>query len=166
MKKMLIVLALLIASGCAHTEPTRYQVFGIGKFRQIRNNPERHVGRLYAFAGRVANTERTRQRVVFQLFVQNHIAGPGEKLAGEGPLVVVYPAPGTTIADGHQVKVLGFMRRPDVGENVFGTTVSSLKLDAIALYDAFTQYPFCLSGYEDLFNKWKTGDPLAKISER
>ena len=162
MKKTLLVFALSIASGCAHPEPTRYQVFNIGKFRQIRNDPDRHVGRLYAFVGRVSNAEQTREKVSFELLVQDRIADLGERLASDGPLVVIYPAPDTTVADGHQVKVLGYIRGPDVGENVFGTTVSSFKLDAIALYDAFTKYSFQLSGYEDLSEKWKTGDPLTE----
>jgi len=162
MKKTLLALMLSIASGCAHPEPTRYQVFSIGKFRQIRNDPERHVGRLYAFVGRAINTEQTRERVSFQLLVQDRIADLGERVPSDGPLVVVYPAPDTTVADGHQVKVLGYIRGPDVGENVFGTTVSSFKLDAIALYDAFTKYSFRLPAYEELFQKWKTGDPLTE----
>ncbi|NOR66679.1 MAG: hypothetical protein GQ528_04910, partial [Woeseiaceae bacterium] len=55
MKKIVLVLALSIASGCAHPEPTRYQIFGISKFRQIKGNPKRYVGELYAFGGCVAN---------------------------------------------------------------------------------------------------------------
>lgn len=162
MKKMLFILALALAAGCAHPGPTRYQVFGVSKFRQIRNDPERHVGRLYAFAGTVINAEQTREKVSFQMLVQDRIAELGERLPGDGPLVVVYPAPDTTVADGHQVKVLGYVRRPEVGDNVFGKTVSSFKLDAIALYDAFTQYPFWLDQYEELYTKWKTGDPLTE----
>lgn len=162
MKKLLLVLALSVAAGCSHPEPERYETFGIGKFRQIRSNPERHVGRLYAFAGRVVNAEQTREKVSFQMLVQDRIADVGERLASEGPLVVVYPAPDTTIADNHQVKVLGYVRHPDVGENVFGATVSSFKLDAIAMYDTFTQYPFWLAGNEELHDKWKTGDPSAE----
>ena len=55
---------------------------------------------------------------------------------------------------------MGYVSKPIVGENVFGVKVSSFLLDAIAVYDAFTQYSFSLSGYEDLFEKWKTGEPL------
>ncbi|MBC8218554.1 MAG: hypothetical protein H8E73_08820 [Planctomycetes bacterium] len=160
MKKVLLVLALSIASGCAHPGPTRYHIFSINKFRQIRGNPKRYVGRLCAFGGRVANAEQTQDRVSFQLLVQNRIADMGERPASDGPLVVVYSAPGTTVADGHQVKVLGYLRDPVVGKNVFGVTVGSFTLDAIAVYDAFTQYSFSLSGYEELFEKWKTGEPL------
>ncbi len=165
MKKVLLVLALSIASGCAHPEPTRYQVFGISKFRQIRGNPDRYVGRLYAFVGRVVNAEQTRQKVSFQMLVQDRIADLGERLPGEGPLAVVYPAPETTVAENHQVKVLGYISEHDVGENVFGTTVNSFKLDAIAVYDSFTQYPFWLAGHEELYNKWKTGDPITEAEQ-
>ena len=160
MKRMLLTLALLVATGCAQPEPTRYQVFGVEKFRQIRNNPERYVGKLCAFVGRVVNAEQTREKVSFQMLVQDRVADLGERLPNDGPLVVVYPAPDTTVADNHQVKVLGYVRQPEVGDNVFGKTVSSFKLDAIAVYDAFTQYPFRLDRYEELYNKWKTGDPL------
>ncbi len=153
MKKILLVLALSIASGCAHPEPTRYQTFGINKFRQIKGNPKRYVGELYAFAGRVANAERTQYQVSFQLLVQNRLPDTGEQVANDGPLIVLYPGGNTTVADGHEVKVLGFVREPVVGGNVFGVTVGSFTLDAVAVYDAFTQYSFSLSGYEELFEK-------------
>jgi len=161
MKKLALVLVLFVTGGCTHPEPTRYQVFGINKFRQIRNEPRQYVGGIYAFAGRVVNAEQTRRNVSFQLLVQDRIAGIGDRLPSDGPLVVVYPAPDTTINDNHQVKVLGYISEHDVGENVFGATVSSFKLNAVAMYDTFTQYPFYLAGYEDLYNKWKTGDPLS-----
>ncbi len=160
MKKILLVFALLIVGGCAHREPTRYQTFGINKFRQIKGNPKRYAGELYAFGGRVANAERTLDRVSFQLLVQNRLQDTGEQLTNDGPLTVIYPGGETTVADGHQVKVLGYVREPDVGRNVFGVTVGSFTLDAIAVYDAFTQYSFSLSGYEELFEKWKTGESL------
>jgi starvation-inducible outer membrane lipoprotein len=160
MKKMLLVVALLMAGGCAHPEPTRYQIYGIDKFRQIKTNAERHAGELYAFGGRVVDAERTRGQASFRLMVQNRLADVGEQVASDGPLIVVYPGGNTTVADGHQVKVLGYVREPAVGKNVFGVTVASFTLDAIAVYDAFTQYPFWLSAYEELFEKWKTGEPL------
>ena len=160
MKKILFVLVLSVASGCAQTEPTRYQIFGIDKFRQIKRDPKRYAGELHAFGGLVANAEHTQDRVSFQLMVQNRLSDTGEQVANDGPLTVIYRSGNTTVADGHQVKVLGYVRKPAVGKNVFGVTVSSFTLDAIAMYDAFTQYTFALSGYEELFEKWKTGEPL------
>ena len=77
-------------------------------------------------------------------------------------LFVFYPSGKTTVADDHHVKVLGYIREPAVGKNVFGAKVSSLVLDAIALYDSFTRYPFWLSRDEKLFNKWKTGEPFTE----
>lgn len=160
MKKVMIVLALLIAAGCAHREPTRYQTFSIHKFRQIKGNPKRYVGELYAFGGRVVNAERKLESVSFQLLVQNRLQDTIEQVANAGPLTVFYPGGNTTVADGHQVKVLGYIRQPAVGSNVFGVTVGSFTLDAVAVYDAFTQYSFSLNGYEELFEKWKTGESL------
>ena len=160
MKKILFVVVLSIVCGCAQTEPTRYQIFGINKFRQIRGNPGRYAGELCAFGGRVANAEHTQDGVRFQLLVQNRLSDTGEQLPHDGPLTVVYRGANTTVARDHQVRVLGYVSKPDVGKNVFGVTVSSFVLDAIAVYDAFTQYSFSLSGYEELFEKWKTGEPL------
>ncbi len=160
MKKVLFVLALSIVAGCAHREPTRYQTFGIGKFRQIKGNPKRYAGELYAFGGRVVNAERTLERVSFQLLVQDRLQDTIEQVVNDGPLTVLYPAGNTTVADGHQVKVLGYVREPAVGRNVFGVKVGSFTLDAVAVYDAFTQYSFSLSGYEELLEKWKTGESL------
>jgi len=160
MKKILFVVALSIAGGCAQPEPTRYQIFGMNKFRQIKRNPKRYAGELCAFGGLVANAEQAQDRVSFQLLVQNRLSDTGKQVANDGPLTVVYPVGNTTVAHGHQVKVLGYVRKPAVGKNVFGVTVSSFALDAIAMYDAFTQYSFSVSGYEELFEKWKTGEPL------
>jgi hypothetical protein len=160
MKKILLILAVSIVSGCTPAEPTRYQIFGIEKFRQIKRDPERHAGRLYAFGGRVINAEETENQTTFQILVQNHISSTGSHVAGDGPLLVVYPGGETTVADDHQVKVLGYIREPTVGKNLFGATVGSFKLDAIAIYDSFTRYPFRLRRYERLFDKWKTGEPF------
>lgn len=166
MKKTLLLLALFVTAGCTHPAPTRYQVLSIRKFRQIRNAPTWHAGRLYAFAGRVINAEQTQGQIVFQILVQNRIAGPGEELIGEGPLTVVYPGDETTVAETHQVKVLGYMRRPETGKDLFGKTVTALKMDAIAVYDYFTGYEFYVDGEEALFNKWKTGEPLTDAEAR
>ena len=89
MKKLALVLVLFVTGGCTHPEPTRYQVFGINKFRQIRNEPRQYVGGIYAFAGRVVNAEQTRRNVSFQLLVQDRIAGIGDRLPSDGPLVFV-----------------------------------------------------------------------------
>jgi len=160
MKKALLLLALCVLGGCTHPAPTRYQILNIEQFRQIKNNPKRHAGRLCAFGGRVINAEEKQGQIVFQILVQNRIAGAGDDVAGEGPLSVVYPGGETTVAEGHQVKVLGYMRRPAIGKDLFGTTVSALTMDAMAVYDHFTGYAFHVSCEEDLFNKWKTGEPL------
>lgn len=160
MKKTLLVLVLSVVIGCAHPEPTRYQIFGIKRYRQIKNDPKRYVGKLYAFGGRVINAEEAQNRTTFEILVQDDVPTSGRRVTTGGSLLVVYPAGGTTVADGHQVKVLGYIRAPEVGKNVFGTTVSSVKLDAIAVYDSFTQFPFWLMGEQELFEKWKTGEPL------
>lgn len=160
MKKTLFLLVLSTVCGCTHPEPTRYQILGIEQFQQIKQNPKSHIGRLCAFGGRVINTEKTAKQIVFQILVQNYISNSERNITTGGPLSVIYPGPETTVADGHQVKVLGYLRGPAVGKDLFGTTVSSLKLDAIAVYDSFTQYDFRLNGYEELFNNWKTGEPL------
>lgn len=161
MKKTLFLLVLSTVCGCTHPEPTRYQILDIEQFRQIKENPKRHSGRLCAFGGRAINTEKTLKQVTFQLLIQNYISNSERNIFTGGTLSVIYPGPETTVADGHQVKVLGYLREPAVGKDLFGTTVSALKLDAIAIYDSFTQFEFRLNGYEELFNKWKTGEPLS-----
>ena len=93
-------------------------------------------------------------------FIQENDPGSDDYITSNSLLLVVYPSGKTTVADGHHVKVLGYIREPAVGETVFGAKVSSLVLDAIALYDSFTRYPFWLSRYDEIFNKWKTGEPL------
>ncbi len=166
MKKTLLLLVLCVSAGCTHPVPTRYHVLSVRKFRQVRNAPQRHTGRLYAFAGRVINTEQAQGRIVFQILVQNGIAGPGEELAGEGPLTVVYPGDKTTVAENHQVKVLGYMRDPETGKDLFGKTVTALTMDAIAVYDYFTGYEFHVESEQALFEKWKTGEPLTPAEAR
>ena len=161
MKKTLLVLALSVISGCAYQEPTPYQIFGIQKFQEIKRNPKPHVGKLYAFGGRVINADKKENQITFEMLVQDYDSSSDSYITSNSSLLVFYPSGKTTVADDHHVKVLGYIREPAVGENVFGAKVSSLMLDAIALYDSFTRYPFWLSRDEELFNKWKTGEPFA-----
>ena len=142
MKKILLVLALSVICGCAYQEPKPYQIFGIQKFLEIKRNPKTHVGKLYAFGGRVINTDKKENQITFELLVQEYDSGSDSYITSNSSLLVFYPSGKTTVADDHHVKVLGYIREPAVGRNVFGTNVSSLVLDAIALYDSFTRYPF------------------------
>jgi starvation-inducible outer membrane lipoprotein len=161
MKKILLVLVLPVISGCMHPEPAPYQTFGIRKFYEIKRNPKPHVGKLYAFGGSVINTYKQDNQITFEMLVQEYDRGSDDYITSNSSLLIVYPGGNTTVAENHHVKVLGYIREPAVGKNVFGVTVSSLVLDAIALYDSFTQYPFWLSRDEELFNKWRTGEPFA-----
>jgi len=160
MKKTLLVLALLIMGGCSYSEPKPYQIFGVQKFQEIKRNPIRHVGKLYAFGGRVINADKKENQVTFEILVHEYDPGSDSYITSNSSLLVFYPGGKTTVADDHYVKVLGYIRQPAVGKNVFGANVSSLVLDAVALYDSFTRYPFWLSRDEELFNKWKTGEPF------
>jgi starvation-inducible outer membrane lipoprotein len=160
MKKTLLVLALSIISGCSYQEQTPYQIFGIQKFLEIKRNPKPYVGKLYAFGGRVINAERKDNQITFEILVQEYDSNSDSYITSNSSLLVSYPSGKTTVTDDHYVKVLGYIREPAFGENVFGRKVSSLVLDAIAVYDSFTRYPFWLSRDEELFNKWKTGEPL------
>ncbi len=160
MKQILLVLALSVISGCMYPEQTPYQVFGIQKFYEIKRNPKPHVGKLCAFGGRVINTYKQDNQISFEMLIQEYDRGSDDYITSNSSLLVVYPSGKTTVADDHHVKVLGYIRQPAVGENVFGAKVSSLVLDAIALYDSFTQYPFWLSRNEELFNKWRMGEPF------
>ena len=160
MIKTLLVLMLSVVGGCIYPEPTGYQVFGIEKLRQIKADPRRHIGKLYAFGGRVTEAETTQDETAFRILVQDDASSPANDVSSDGSLSVVYPSGKTTVAVGHYVKVLGHIREPSVGKNVLGANVSSLTLDAVAVYDAFTRYAFRLSHDEELFKKWKTGQPL------
>ena len=160
MKKTILVLALSVISGCAYQEPKPYQIFGIQKFYEIKRNPKTHVGKLYAFGGRVINADRKENQITFEILVHEYDSGSDSYITSNSSLFVFYPSGKTTVADDHHVKVLGYIREPAVGKNVFGANVSSLVLDAIALYDSFTRYPFWLSRDQELFNKWKTCEPL------
>jgi starvation-inducible outer membrane lipoprotein len=160
MKKILLVLTISVISGCAYQEPTPYQIFGIQKFQEIKRNPKHHVGKLYAFGGHVINADKKENQITFEIFVQDYDPGSDSYITSDTSLFVIYPSGKTTVADNHYVKVLGYIREPAIGKNVFGANVSSLALDAIAIYDSFTRYPFWLSRDKELFNKWKTGEPF------
>ena len=160
MKNTLLFLTLLIISGCSYQEPKPYQVFGIQKFLEIKRNPKTHVGKLYAFGGLVINADKKENQIIFELLIQDYDPSSDSYIASNSSLLVFYPSGKTTVADDHHVKVLGYIRQPAVGKNVFGANVSSLAVDAVALYDSFTRYPFWLSRDEELFNKWKTGEPF------
>lgn len=160
MKKILLVLALSVISGCAYQEPKPYQIFGIQKFLEIKSNPKPHVGKLYAFGGLVINADKKENQITFEILIQEYDSSSDSYITSNSSLLVFYPRGKTTVADDHHVKVLGYIREPAVGKNVFGVNVSSLALDAIVLYDSFTRYPFWLRRDEELFNKWKTGEPF------
>jgi len=160
MKKTLLVLALSIICGCAYQEPKPYQIFGIQKFQEIKRNPKRHVGKLYAFGGCVINADKKENQITFEILIQDYDSSSDSYITSNSSLLVFYPGGKTTVADDHHVKVLGYIRQPAIGKNVFGANVSSLVLDAVAIYDSFTRYPFWLSRDEELFNKWKTGEPF------
>ena len=160
MKKIILGLVLLVIGGCVHPDPTPYQTFGIQKFYEIKRNPKPHVDKLYAFGGKVINTYKQKNQITFEMLIQEYDRGSDDYITSNSSLLVVFPSGKNTVADGHHVKVLGYIRQPAVGRNVFGAKVSSLVLDAVALYDSFTQYPFWLSRDEELFNKWRTGEPF------
>ena len=94
-----------------------------------------------------------------------------EHLEAERPHLFVEPGAAlhgqdTVVAESHQVKVLGYMRRPETGKDLFGKTVTALTMDAIAVYDSFTGYEFHVESEEALFDKWKTGEPLTPAETR
>lgn len=160
MKKTLFVLGLIIVGGCTYPDPTGYQVFSVEKLRQIKQNPGRYAGKLYAFGGVVTDAEQRKGQTVFRMLVQEAKSDEANDDTGDRSLFVIYPSMKTTVAKDHYVKVLGYIREPSVGKDLFGERVSSLTLDAIAVYDAFTRYAFRRSWDEQLFRKWQTGQPL------
>ncbi|UCD00141.1 MAG: hypothetical protein JSW66_09720 [Phycisphaerales bacterium] len=160
MKKALLVLALTVMGGCAYPDPTGYRVFGVEKLGEMKQNPERYAGELCAFGGLVTDAEERQDQTAFRMLVQDPRPSEVGDSAGGSLLFVVYPSGKTTVAEDHYVKVLGYIREPSVGKNLFGDRVSSLTLDAIAVYDAFTRYAFRRSRDEELFRKWQTGQPL------
>ena len=161
MRMTLLVLALAIVGGCTYPDPTGYRVFGVEKLRQIKQNPKRHTGELLAFGGLVTDIEERQDQTSFRMLVQDQASSETGDASGDSSLFVVYPSVKTTVAKGHYVKVLGYIRESAVGKSLLGDRVGSLTLDAIAVYDAFTRYAFRLRPDEELFRKWQTGKPLA-----
>jgi starvation-inducible outer membrane lipoprotein len=160
-RKTLLVLVLVITGGCTYPDPTGYRVFGEEKLRQIKQNPKRHAGELLAFGGLVTDTEERQDQTAFRMLVQDQASSETGDASADSSFFVVYPSVKTTVAKGHYVKVLGYIRESAVGKSLLGDRVGSLTLDAIAVYDAFTRYAFRLRPDEELFRKWQTGKPLA-----
>jgi len=160
MSKTLLVLALVIVGGCTYPDPTGYRIFGAEKLRQIKQNPKRHAGELLAFGGLVTDTEERQDQTAFRMLVQDQASSETGDASGDSSLFVIYPSVKTTVAKGHYVKVLGYIRESAVGKSLLGDRVGSLTLDAIAVYDAFTRYAFRLGPDEEIFRKWQTGQPL------
>lgn len=160
MRRTLLVLGMAVLCGCTYPDPTAYRVFGQEKLRQVKQNPKRYTTELLAFGGLVTDTEERQDHTAFRMLVQDQPTGQTEDPSGDDSLFVVYPSAKTTVAKGHYVKVLGYIRETAVGESLLGEKVSSLTLEAIAVYDEFTRYAFRLSRDEELFRKWQTGKPL------
>jgi len=161
MRMTLVVVSFIIVAGCTYPDPTGYRVFGQEKLRQVKQNPKRHTGELLAFGGLITDTEERQDHTAFRMFVQDQASGETAGASGDYSIFVVYPSAKTTVAKGHYVKVLGYIREPAAGRSLLGENVSSLTLEAIAIYDTFTRYAFRLSRDEQLFRKWQTGKPLA-----
>ncbi len=159
-RKTLFVLVLVITGGCTYPDPTGYRVFGEEKLRQVKQNPKRHAGEILAFGGLVTDVEERRDQTAFRMLVQDQASGGTSDTSADNSLFVIYPSVKTTVAKSHYVKVLGYIREPAVGKSLLGEKVSSLTLEAIAVYDTFTRYAFRLSPDEELFRKWQTGKPL------
>ena len=160
MKKMLFVLGIAVLAGCTYPDPTGYRVFGVQKLRQVKQNPKRYADKLLAFGGLVTETEERQDQTAFRMLVQDSPSAEAGDASGDTALFVAYPSTRTTVAKGHYVKVLGYICEKAVGKSVLGENVSSLTLDAVAVYDTFTRYAFRLSPDEELFQKWQTGQPL------
>jgi len=92
MKKMLLILALMAMSGCAYQEPEPYKIFGIQKFLEIKRNPKPHIGKMYAFGGRVTNTDAKENRTTFRILIQEYDPGTFSYITSNSSLLVIYPA--------------------------------------------------------------------------
>lgn len=160
-RKTLLLVACAVVGGCTYPDPTGYRVFGQEKLRQVKQNPKRHTGELLAFGGLVTDTEEGQGHTAFRMLVQDQSTSQTADPSSESSLFVVYPSAKTTVAKGHMVKVLGRIRETAAGKSLLGEKVSSLTLEAVAVYDEFTRYAFRLSQDEQLFRKWQTGKPLA-----
>lgn len=147
-RKFLIFLSILLLSGCL-----TYRTHSKSLLNQIDKNPSRYTGQLFAFNGRVIQASETNNKIVFQMIAQDYSDD-----FGGGSITIVYESGNTSIARDHDVKVLGKIGNVIEGKNLFGGTVSSITMHAIAVWDTTAGKVFWLKAHDDTYRKWKSGE--------
>ncbi len=147
------ILAIVLAlCGCTASYTARYRTSSVETLNQIERNPARYTSKLYAFRGRVIRAAEERGQLVFQMITYDYAHQFG------GPsLIVVYPNTNIPVVKDHEVKVLGKIGPAVSGTNLFGGVVSSVTMNAIAVWDVTAVRVSWLTDYEDTFHQWESG---------
>ena len=147
------ILAIGLAlCGCTASYTATYRTSSVETLNQIERNPARYTSELYAFRGRVIRAAEERGQLVFQMITYDYSTQFG------GPsLIVVYPGTKIPVVRDHKVRVLGKIGPAVSGTNLFGGVVSSVTMNAIAVYDVTAGQVGWLSDYEDTYHEWESG---------
>lgn len=150
---VLLSISVAILSGCI---PASYRTHSRSLIYQIEKNPSRYMNQTLAFEGRVIQASESKNRIIFQIIAQNY---PND--FGGSAITVVYENGNTTIARNHNVKVLGKIGNTIEGENAFGAKITSITMQAIAVWDITAERVSWLKEHEGVYKKWSSGKLFA-----
>lgn len=146
-------------------EPEGFKIFNYDVLYYIEKSPNKYNGQLYAFMGDVIQASEADNGIVFQMLTKNTKWMPHNDNIGPS-LIVAFSQPNTPIIKNSRVKVLGYLGQPVEGYNAFGASISSLTMNAIAVYDASYEgisyskkegKVFYSEKDETLVKQWKSG---------
>ncbi len=164
---------------------SQYNVIKKDVLYHIEKNPSKYHGSLVAFYGRVIQATETNEETILQLLTKNkgwyskgfydsklgiHLgAGYIEPSATSfGPsLIVTFRKTNIPVAKTSYIKVLGYIGPTIEGYNVFGASVSSLTMAAIAIaipgdtYFMEEDTVYYQEEDEELIKQWKSGELIS-----
>ena len=163
----------------------QYNVFKKDVLYHIEKNPSKYYGSLAAFYGRVIQAAETNEETILQLLTKNkgwyskgfynsklniHLGAgytePSDPSFGPS-LIISFRKTDIPVAKTSYIKVLGYIGPPIEGHNVFGASVSSLTMTAIAIgipgdtYFMEEDTVYYQEKDEELVKQWKSGELIS-----
>jgi hypothetical protein len=132
----------------------RYKTFSKETLNQILKNPQKYRGKLYALEGDVIQASESENTITFQI----RVADPFKDFDLGETLIVSYPSSETSVVKEHTVMVMGYIGSDITGKNIFGGTISTVIMEAIAIFDYKTQTTYSLVKHKGTVDKWISGE--------
>ena len=167
MRKLALLALLLLICGCGGDAPQSinpysyekpdvgYKTFEYNLLYQIKKNPAKYTGKLYAFKGEVIQSHESEYGVAFQILTANRI---GSSYTGPGLMVYfTHTNTGDGLAEKDWVRVLGHIDSVEEGENAYGGYVRVVRMNAIAVDSRRTGIVYSFKTDKEIVDQWSDG---------